>query len=115
VRRRVGHGGPEWYFRESMVTPCHTPMVVMTPSGRLVRPVQGWPPIGCRMGGLGEALDTLSRFNPIFDMFRITVNWEDHFHIIFIYNVKTPRPIVITIKYVNFLKVGYLCTKVSTH
>jgi hypothetical protein len=25
-RRRVGHGGLGWNFRESMATPCHTPM-----------------------------------------------------------------------------------------
>jgi hypothetical protein len=24
--RRVGDDGPKWYFRESMATPCHTPM-----------------------------------------------------------------------------------------
>jgi hypothetical protein len=24
--RMVGHGGPEQYFRESMATPCQTPM-----------------------------------------------------------------------------------------
>jgi hypothetical protein len=26
-RRRVGHGGPARKFRESMATPCHTPMM----------------------------------------------------------------------------------------
>jgi hypothetical protein len=26
--RRVGHGRPGWNFRESMATPCHTPMTL---------------------------------------------------------------------------------------
>jgi hypothetical protein len=28
ARRRVGHGGPGWYFKESMATPRHTPMAI---------------------------------------------------------------------------------------
>jgi hypothetical protein len=27
--RRVGHGGPHWYSRESMATPCLTPMPLL--------------------------------------------------------------------------------------
>jgi hypothetical protein len=28
--RRVGYGRPEWYFRKSVATPCHTPMSIVT-------------------------------------------------------------------------------------
>jgi hypothetical protein len=30
--RKVGHGGPGWNFRESLVTPCHAPMSVWAAS-----------------------------------------------------------------------------------
>lgn len=40
-------------------------------TGPAIRPVQLWPPAGHRVVGLGEALETLSKLNPIFDTFRI--------------------------------------------
>jgi hypothetical protein len=35
----------------------------------VVMPVQGWLPTGCRVVGLGEALQTLSKINPVFETF----------------------------------------------
>jgi len=40
-------------------------------TGPAIRPVQLWPPAGHRVVGLGEALETRSKLNPIFDTFRI--------------------------------------------
>jgi hypothetical protein len=42
--------------------------------GTAVRPVQGWPLAGSRVVRLGNALERISRFNPSFDTFGITMH-----------------------------------------
>jgi hypothetical protein len=38
VRIRLGHGGPGWYFRETMATPCHKPMASLKTSHSCQQP-----------------------------------------------------------------------------
>jgi hypothetical protein len=45
----------------------------LTISGPSIKPVQGWPLAGRRVVGLGEVLETLSKLNPTFDTFPVTM------------------------------------------